>query len=140
VAAPSGATTKWLEPESIESSGVCALAYDKAFPYSDEASAAGVHRSGGAGLLSTGNDYCKFLLAVLASLDGDMDRPRVLSRKMAEMMASNSLNGAPADWLGPGAGFGLGFNICMDPGAAGRVGSPGTLMWAGIFGTEYFIE
>mmetsp|Transcript_18828 Transcript_18828/g.49377 ORF Transcript_18828/g.49377 Transcript_18828/m.49377 type:complete len:104 (+) Transcript_18828:1269-1580(+) len=69
-----------------------------------------------------------------------MDRPRVLSRKMAEMMASNSLNGAPADWLGPGAGFGLGFNICMDPGAAGRVGSPGTLMWAGIFGTEYFID
>ena len=132
--------TKWLEHESIQNSGVCALAYDKFYTYSNEAQAAGVHRSGGAGLLSTGPDYCKFLEAFLASLNGCRNKPRVLSRKMAEMMASDSLTGATADWLGPGSGFGLGFHVCVDPGAAGRVGSPGTLIWAGIFGTEYFIE
>ena len=81
---------------------------------------------------------------------------RILSRKIAEMMARDSLGGVrhsvpqhfsvatghdgASAWLGPGQSWGLGFSIVTDPGKAGYVGSPGTLVWGGIFGTEYMVR
>ena len=60
---------------------------------------------------------------------------------MAEMMARDSLGGSGDGWLGPGRSWGLGnFSIVMDPVKAGYVVSPGTLVWGGIFGTQYMVN
>ena len=72
----SGLVSKHVTDEAALHSDVCALAFDKDFTYSPEAAAAWVHRSGGAGLLSTGADYLKFLTSFLASYRGDLSRPR----------------------------------------------------------------
>ena len=37
-------------------------------------------------------------------------------------------------------GFGLGFAVTADPASADRVCSPGALHWAGVFGSNYFVD
>lgn len=93
--------------------------------------------SGGAGLVGTGGDYVRFL-QMLAN-GGELDGARLLSRKTVELMTS-SHTGDLTDPLGPGNGFGLGFEIMLDPGAAGDYGSPGTYSWGGIYGTTFWVD
>ncbi|HEV8197385.1 MAG TPA: serine hydrolase domain-containing protein [Gemmatimonadales bacterium] len=93
--------------------------------------------SGGAGLVGTGGDYLRFL-TMLAN-GGELDGVRLLSRKTVELMTA-SHTGDLGDPLGPGNGFGLGFEILVDPGAAGEYGSPGTYSWGGIYGTTFWVD
>ncbi len=67
--------------------------------------------SGGGGLMSTAEDYARFLLMLLNG--GTLNGSRLLSRKTIEYMTSDHLGpitGAP-DLLLPGYGFGLGFAV-----------------------------
>ena len=106
------------------------LIFHPTFCYSTAAREAGTHMSGGAGLLSTGEDYLKFLTAWLAAFSGrplELFRPiptldatprnvpkPILSRKIAELMARDSLpSHLPRPmWI---QGFGLGFAIWHHP-------------------------
>jgi CubicO group peptidase (beta-lactamase class C family) len=91
--------------------------------------------SGGAGLLSTAADYSRFL--EMMRRGGELDGRRYLSRKTVELMVSNHLG---AIEYNPGMGFGLGFSIRRDLGAAGQPGSKGEFGWGGAYHSNYWVD
>ncbi|UZK64718.1 serine hydrolase domain-containing protein [Sphingomonas sp. M1-B02] len=91
--------------------------------------------SGGAGLLSTAADYSRFL--EMMRRGGELDGRRYLSRKTVELMVSNHLGSVE---YSSGMGFGLGFSIRMDLGAAGQPGSTGEFGWGGAYHSTYWVD
>ena len=91
--------------------------------------------SGGAGLLSTANDYARFLQMLLNG--GELDGQRVLTRKTVELMTSDGLRGKP---FRNGQGFGLGFSVVKDLGARGQPGSVGEFGWGGAYHSTYWVD
>lgn len=96
---------------------------------------------GGAGLVGTANDYLKFLQMMVNG--GELDGKRYLSRKTVELMLSQhtvGMGGSTIASTGPGYGFGLGFAVRLDEGMAWVPGSKGDSMWAGAWGTSFWID
>ena len=98
--------------------------------------------SGGAGLLSTSDDYARFLQMLLNG--GIYNDNRILSRKSVELMIADQMNGDhyqgvrfPWDW---GTGFGLGFSITNNLGDRGVLGSVGEYGWGGAYHSSYFVN
>jgi methyl acetate hydrolase len=117
-------------------------------PYSLPSSA---YFSGGHGLLSTANDYIRFLRAIMN--EGELDGTRVLSSDTVDLMAQNQIGDLEAGSLTtadrmlsndfdffPASEdkFGLGFLINTDPVPGGR--STGSLAWAGLYNSYYWID
>lgn len=101
----------------------------------------GQYFRGGAGLVSTAEDYFRFAQMILNG--GEFDGRRLLSRKWVEFMLSNHLvgmGGSTAASTGPGYGFGLGFAVRLQEGFAVVPGSTGDAMWAGVWGTSFTID
>lgn len=96
----------------------------------------------GGGLLSTADDYLRFIEMLLR--DGTADGVRVLSAESARAMRTDRLTdeqkrhpflGAPF-WVG--RGFGLNLSIVTDPAKAAPLFGPGglgTFSWPGAYGT-----
>jgi len=96
---------------------------------------------GGAGLVGTAEDYMKFAQMVVNG--GELGGRRFLSRKTVEFMLSNhiaGMGGSTSATTGPGYGFGLGFGIRLEAGMGVAPGSPGDAMWAGAWGTSFWID
>ena len=108
--------------------------------------------NGDGGLHSTAADYAKFIRLFLN--DGRTPEGRQLvSRRTIRSMGRNHLgdvrvrlqeaatpNLSAVFPLGAGRdGFGLGFQVTGSPATAG-LRSPGSLSWAGIFNTEFWID
>jgi CubicO group peptidase (beta-lactamase class C family) len=91
--------------------------------------------SGGAGLVSTAGDYLRFLEMLLEG--GALDGARVLGPKTAELMTEDHIG---AVYGSAGYGFGLGFQVLVDPGRAGQYGSPGLYGWGGAYATNYWVD
>jgi CubicO group peptidase (beta-lactamase class C family) len=91
--------------------------------------------SGGAGLLSTANDYARFLSMLLNG--GELDGKRLLSRKSVELMTVDHLGGKP---YREGQGFGLGFSVVKDLGERGQPGSVGEYGWGGAYHSTYWVD
>ncbi len=97
---------------------------------------------GGAGLVSTADDYLRFARMLLG--DGEVDGVRVLTTESARLMRTDRLTeeqkrhpflGAPF-WLG--RGFGLNLSVVTDPSKSGQLFGPGglgTFSWPGAYGT-----
>jgi methyl acetate hydrolase len=107
---------------------------------------------GDGGLYSTVEDYSKFVRMLLN--DGTLGSARILSPASVKQMGQNAM-GSIFVQLQPdadkqrtkpfplGAGkdkFGLGFQIAADDPAARGFRSPGSLSWAGIFNTEFWVD
>ena len=94
---------------------------------------------GGAGLVSTMDDYARFVMMLLN--DGQFDSARLLGRKSVELMRSDHLgNLGRAGLLPEGFGFGLTFAVNLGPGKAATVGSAGEYYWGGAAGTSFWID
>jgi len=96
---------------------------------------------GGAGLVGTATDYLKFCQMVLNG--GTDGHTRYLSRKTVEFMLSDHLvgkAGVPNATTGPGYGFGLGWGVRLYDGVGWTPGSAGDVMWAGAWGTSFWID
>lgn len=111
----------------------------------------GEFQSGGAGLSSTAPDYARFMRMILRG--GELDGARVLEQSTVAEMGRNQIGRLRAGYMGttmphlalpfdniPGqhTGWGLGFLINPETGPAGR--SPGSLAWAGIYNSYYWID
>jgi CubicO group peptidase (beta-lactamase class C family) len=91
--------------------------------------------SGGAGLLSTANDYARFLQMLLNG--GELEGARILSPKSVALMTSNHVGSL---YQQGNFGFGLGFEITEHLGRSGRPGSVGEYGWGGAYGTKYWVD
>jgi CubicO group peptidase (beta-lactamase class C family) len=106
---------------------------------------------GGGGLTGTAADYARFVRMILRG--GELDGARVLKAETVAEMARNQIGALRAGHLpstmpslalpfdglpGQHTGWGLGFLINPEPGPHGR--SPGSLAWAGIFNSYYWID
>jgi CubicO group peptidase (beta-lactamase class C family) len=91
--------------------------------------------SGGAGILSTASDYGRFL-QMLAN-GGTLGGKRILSRHSVELMTSDQMRNIP---YRDGQGFGLGFSITKDVGAAGVPSSVGEFGWGGAYHSVYWVD
>jgi len=99
--------------------------------------------SGGGGLVSTAPDYLRLCQMLLN--DGELDGVRVLSPQAVKQMTTNAL---PPDIrifgneVGPlaGRGFGLGFAVRSDPVHSWTPGAVGSFSWAGLWGTQFWID
>ena len=89
--------------------------------------------SGGAGLVSTAQDYARFAQMLLNG--GELDGARILGRKTIELMTVDHLEeGMPTGFLSPGWSFGLGFTVKTEAGMDGMPSSVGEYNWIGIQG------
>jgi CubicO group peptidase (beta-lactamase class C family) len=107
---------------------------------------------GDGGLYSTVQDYSRFVRMLLNG--GALDGKRFLSAQSVRMMGENAIGSIfveeqPAvvpDRTRPmplGAGkdkFGLGFQIASNDPAMAKFRSPGSLSWAGLYNTEFWID
>lgn len=91
--------------------------------------------SGGAGLLSTATDYARFLQMLLNG--GELNGARILSPATVSLMTTDHLGEI---YTPAGLGFGLGFEILEDPGAAAQMGSPGAFRWGGAYYSTYWVD
>jgi CubicO group peptidase (beta-lactamase class C family) len=90
--------------------------------------------SGGAGLVSTAQDYARFLQMLLNH--GEMNGVRFLSPKMVDLMTTNQ---SGTLYSSPGQGFGLGFQTVEKLGADG-LASVGSFGWGGAYGSNYKVD
>ncbi len=106
---------------------------------------------GGGGLVSTAPDYARFLQMMLRG--GELDGARVLRAETVAEMGRDQVAPLRAGYMGTAmpemaqpydtfpdqhTGWGLGFLINPEPGPNGR--SAGSLAWAGIFNSYYWID
>ncbi len=101
---------------------------------------------GGAGLLSTADDYMKFIRWLARSRDRDCIPS--LSGALARRMTTDQLRGrggAPLDpgqasMQSPGYGYGFGVGVRLAGTVANLPGSPGEFFWAGTAGTAFWVD
>jgi CubicO group peptidase (beta-lactamase class C family) len=96
--------------------------------------------SAGGGLVSTAEDYIRFLR--LLRNRGTLEGTRLVSRKTIDWMTSDHLGAIPVagDVLLPGHGFGLGFAVRSATGIAPHPGSAGQYFWSGLGGTFFVVD
>ncbi len=90
--------------------------------------------AGGAGLVSTAQDYARFLQMLLNH--GEMNGVRYLSPKMVDLMTTSQ---SGTLFSSPGRGFGLGFETVEKLGADG-LASVGSFGWGGAYASNYKVD
>jgi CubicO group peptidase (beta-lactamase class C family) len=95
--------------------------------------------SGGGGLFGTTSDYLKFCQMMLNK--GELNGVRLLGSRTVDFMMRDHLGDVQNGFVWEdGAGFGLGFQVILDTGANGRLGSDGLCKWGGYAGTRFWID
>tara|TARA_S200000501_G_C20843918_1_gene752881 strand:- start:743 stop:2038 length:1296 start_codon:yes stop_codon:yes gene_type:complete len=102
--------------------------------------------SGGAGIVTTADDYLRFCQMLLDG--GIFNGKRLLSRTTIKLMTSDHLGSSVKKNLEPGElllgvkgyTFGLGFMIRKSEGASAIAGSKGEYSWGGYAGTFFWID
>jgi CubicO group peptidase (beta-lactamase class C family) len=94
-----------------------------------------IAESGGAGLVSTAQDYARFLQ--MLHQGGQLDGVRILSPKSVQLMTVNHLHNIE---FRPGEGISLAFDVLMDLGKRGTPGSVGDYGWGGAYHSTYWVS
>ena len=99
--------------------------------------------SGGGGLVSTITDYWQFANMLLN--DGELGDARIIGRKTLEFMTLNHIKPALlplaiGDNVIGGRGFGLGFDVVIDPAQTGVTNSLGNYGWSGAAATNFWVD
>lgn len=92
--------------------------------------------SGGAGLVSTIDDYARFCQMMLNG--GTFNNKRILSRKTVEMMGQNQI-GSSEVWDRRDK-FGLGFQLVTANTHYADQATPGSYTWGGMYCSEFTID
>jgi CubicO group peptidase (beta-lactamase class C family) len=91
---------------------------------------------GGAGMVSTAQDYLRFAQMLLNG--GELDGVRILAPATVQLMTSNHL--AANLMLKPGLGWGYDCAVFTDPQEADRVAGKGTFYWWGAADTWFWVD
>ena len=99
--------------------------------------------SGGGGLISTTADYWQFANMLLN--EGESGDVRIIGRKTLEFMTLNHIKPELLPLaIGineiPGRGFGLGFDVVIDPAQTGVTNSLGNFGWSGAAATNFWVD
>lgn len=94
--------------------------------------------SGAGGLVSTVDDYLRFQQLMLNG--GELDGTRLLAPKTVSLMIDNHTGDLPLWLAGPGMGFGLGYGVVVDRGAAATPLSEGAAYWGGAYCTISWLD
>lgn len=94
---------------------------------------AGAYPSGGVGMVGTAKDYLKFLEAMRTGGAG------IIKPETVALMTSNAIGDLPVS-AGPGFGWGLGVAVLKDPVAANLPLGAGSWNWAGVYGTNFWVD
>lgn len=101
------------------------------------------YESGGAGMISTAEDYIRFADA-MANGGVGASGARILAAPTVELMRQNALTPAQAEsfnWIQcAGYGYGLGVRTLVDRSAAGSTGPAGEFGWGGAAGALTFFS
>ncbi len=89
--------------------------------------------SGAGGLVSTVDDYLRFQQMMLNG--GELDGTRLLGPSTVSLMIDSHTGDLPLWLAGPGMGFGLGYGVVVDRGAAATPLSEGAAYWGGAYCT-----
>ncbi|OIN59519.1 serine hydrolase domain-containing protein [Arsenicibacter rosenii] len=92
--------------------------------------------SGGAGLVSTIEDYAKFCQMMLNQ--GTFNGKRILGRKTVEQMLRNQI-GEASVWDRQDK-YGLGFQLITENSHYGDQATPGSFTWGGMYCSEFTID
>jgi CubicO group peptidase (beta-lactamase class C family) len=117
------------DPERLEKSTLSPLAY-----YREPKR----YFSGGAGLVSTVDDYARFCEMLLSG--GSFRGTRILGPATVELMTAPHTRDLPFGSVDPGYDFGLGFAVVTDLGGTGIPGSVGAYGWGGAYATAFFVD
>jgi CubicO group peptidase (beta-lactamase class C family) len=88
---------------------------------------------GAGGLVSTVDDYLRFQQMMLNG--GELAGTRLLAPATISLMIENHTGDLPLWLAGPGMGFGLGYGVVADRGAAATPLSHGAAYWGGAYCT-----
>jgi CubicO group peptidase (beta-lactamase class C family) len=88
---------------------------------------------GAGGLASTTRDYLRFQQLMLNG--GELAGVRLLAPATVSLMIENHTDDLPLWLAGPGMGFGLGYGVVVDRGAAATPLSEGAAYWGGAYCT-----
>lgn len=105
------------------------IPFDEQIPTSGNTIYGGTH-----GLFSTAQDYLRFCQMILSN--GTLNNKQILKPETLELMTQDQTNGV---FEAPGKGFGLGFEVILNPTAEGYE-NKGQLSWGGYFRTHFFIH
>ncbi len=94
-------------------------------------------QSGGAGMVSTADDYARFLQMLLDH--GSLDGRRVLGPKTVDFLTADHLGGAIAAPF-PGYGWSLAFAVRREPGVSTVPGSVGDFFWFNASGGSFWVD
>jgi len=94
--------------------------------------------SGAGGLVSTVDDYLRFQQMMLNG--GTMEGKRLLSPNTVSLMIENHTGDLPIWLAGPGMGFGLGYGVVVDRGAAATPLAEGSAYWGGAYCTLSWLD
>ncbi len=93
---------------------------------------------GAGGLVSTVQDYLRFQQMMLN--EGSLGGAQLLAPSTVRLIADNHTGELPL-WLpGPGMGFGLGYGVVLDRGAAATPLSEGAYYWGGAYCTLSWVD
>ncbi len=93
---------------------------------------------GAGGLVSTIDDYLSFQQMMLNG--GEFGGIRILAPGTVSLMLENHTGDLPIWLAGPGMGFGLGYGVVVDRGAAATPLSEGTGYWGGAYCTISWLD
>jgi len=91
--------------------------------------------AGGAGLVSSIQDYARFLQMLLNG--GELNGTRLLAPHTVALMTADHLGPV---YTVPGNSFGLGFEVLESPALAGQYGASGAYGWGGAYATSYWVD
>lgn len=131
---PSPDNEKRIEPVGsgiVEAGG---LLYSPDFPLPGKSN----YRSGGAGLVSTADDYIRFLRMLLHR--GELDGVRILKPATVDRMLSNQIGDLQIAFTVHGDQFGYGFGVHSANSQTKNGASPGTFSWGGVFHTYFWAD
>lgn len=118
-------------------SGVVKIAYGNELVFGEN------YDSGGAGIITTVDDYAKFA-AALANSGTGLNNNRILSSATVKLMKTNQLNEAQRKTMNwrrlRGYGYGLGVRTLIDKAESGSNSSIGEIGWGGAAGATIIAD